>query len=776
MKPAILQKLQHGKILCGKVFGTFVETWNYICRRVENIQGDADVNPTKGFVKVDNTDPEHPVIRLDNTNLLSKVGDADLEGTIFEGEGKGEEGEKILSSVYTKSIHDPNGKCYALYNFDNDHVEALSTVMSADVLIRTFNRTEDTVEQQGAKTTTREDTYTLKYVSLSDLINDVSADSQISSLLIEKEKTATFSIGRGQISTEIQTEDGTKTKTEDYLMLYGFDNPEVSALTLSAGQTPEGTSLLVREVDEDGNAFLKYKSLSVEEILGDSQIEDLSPSQHSINTNYHETADGKKKYIELYDFSANGSTGDDIVINAESKSLPDNMHLLVRDTSTNTATLKYVNLSIDLNNKINCDADCTSQKSIESKDGIVQLYQFQQPPEGEVQCALDETLTSDYYAGNDAAMTFRNLEGGELAMLHKQDNGGSYELKYSGLKVNLPKLPVGDANRQLTKSIETMPNNNPHVQLYGFERLSAESFGNEITQSEQDKFYDGKKVNIEVKHGDQKLNLLNRESGELGYGTLSIQLPRLPLGDVDETGSASKSIHLNKGGNCYELHGINDTSKTSKTLNLEWGQEVSLMGDSDNFIIRNGKQVSYVGNIKLQMPEEPEDLSGDIQNLQQQIDIQNGIVAGLSANYETLSSQVMSAQADLSAADGRLSAIEQSYVKQIVAGDGISISPAEGTGIVTISAAGGSGGGDAWKTGGDSSTNYCDSATIGSLDSDDATVHNSLTAGYVVSNQGIQTGGLVDAAGLKTNSVLVIGNTQLDEHQLQMLLALLQNP
>ena len=75
----------------------------------------------------------------------------------------------------------------------------------------------------------------MKYVSLSDLINDVSVDSQISSLLIEKKNAATFSIDRGQISTEIQTEDGTKTKTEDYLMLYGFDNPEVSALTLSAG-------------------------------------------------------------------------------------------------------------------------------------------------------------------------------------------------------------------------------------------------------------------------------------------------------------------------------------------------------------------------------------------------------------------------------------------------------------------------------------------------------------------------------------------------------------
>ena len=198
------------------------------------------------------------------------------------------------------------------------------------------------------------------------------------------------------------------------------------------------------------------------------------------------------------------------------------------------------------------------------------------------------------------------------------------------------------------------------------------------------------------------------------------------------------------------------------------------MGDSDNFIIRNGKQVSYAGNIKLQMPEKPEDHSGDIQSMQQQIDIQNGIVAGLSANYETLSSQVISAQADLSSADGRLSAIEQSYVKQIVAGDGISISPSEGTGIVTISAAGGSGG-DAWKTGGDASTNYCDSARIGSLDSDEAAVHNSLTAGYVVSNQGIQTGGLVDAAGLKTSSVLVIGGTQINEQQLQALLALVQN-
>lgn len=36
-------------------------------KRLENLKGDADVRPNGGWVTVDNTDPEHPVIRLRNT-------------------------------------------------------------------------------------------------------------------------------------------------------------------------------------------------------------------------------------------------------------------------------------------------------------------------------------------------------------------------------------------------------------------------------------------------------------------------------------------------------------------------------------------------------------------------------------------------------------------------------------------------------------------------------------------------------------------------------------
>lgn len=64
-KPIMMQTLGHGKLLTAKNFPQFVETWNYMNKRLENIRGDRDVNPETGHIKVDNTDPEHPVIRLE---------------------------------------------------------------------------------------------------------------------------------------------------------------------------------------------------------------------------------------------------------------------------------------------------------------------------------------------------------------------------------------------------------------------------------------------------------------------------------------------------------------------------------------------------------------------------------------------------------------------------------------------------------------------------------------------------------------------------------------
>lgn len=66
-RPQILQKLRHGKLLTQGNFPQFVDTFNYTVTRLENLKGDADVRPNGGWVTVDNSDPEHPVIRLRNT-------------------------------------------------------------------------------------------------------------------------------------------------------------------------------------------------------------------------------------------------------------------------------------------------------------------------------------------------------------------------------------------------------------------------------------------------------------------------------------------------------------------------------------------------------------------------------------------------------------------------------------------------------------------------------------------------------------------------------------
>ena len=62
-RPAILQKLQHDKVLTKANFPDFVETFNYSVNRIENIKGDKEIDFVNGHITVDDTDPEHPVIR-----------------------------------------------------------------------------------------------------------------------------------------------------------------------------------------------------------------------------------------------------------------------------------------------------------------------------------------------------------------------------------------------------------------------------------------------------------------------------------------------------------------------------------------------------------------------------------------------------------------------------------------------------------------------------------------------------------------------------------------
>ena len=74
IKPQILAKLKHGKLICQAIYPTFVETWNWLVRFTSTIKGDFETNPQKGVIVVDRTDPDHPIIRLRQDRLpASKV-------------------------------------------------------------------------------------------------------------------------------------------------------------------------------------------------------------------------------------------------------------------------------------------------------------------------------------------------------------------------------------------------------------------------------------------------------------------------------------------------------------------------------------------------------------------------------------------------------------------------------------------------------------------------------------------------------------------------------
>ena len=82
-----VQLLRHGKALCGKVFRTFVETFNWLVMFSQNLKGDRDCDPAAtGKITVDRTDPDHPVIRCTGCGDGGGDGDATPKPFDFDGE------------------------------------------------------------------------------------------------------------------------------------------------------------------------------------------------------------------------------------------------------------------------------------------------------------------------------------------------------------------------------------------------------------------------------------------------------------------------------------------------------------------------------------------------------------------------------------------------------------------------------------------------------------------------------------------------------------------
>ena len=120
-KPQLLQKLTHDKLLTKTNFPQFVETYNYTVNRCENIKGDGD-EYGQGLIQVDNTDPEHPIIRVNYDNLKSEY----MQQTTPDADISDEKYQKFyevsgLSSIQTRWENpgeDNELKSLQLYQFD----------------------------------------------------------------------------------------------------------------------------------------------------------------------------------------------------------------------------------------------------------------------------------------------------------------------------------------------------------------------------------------------------------------------------------------------------------------------------------------------------------------------------------------------------------------------------------------------------------------------------------------------------------------------------------
>jgi len=118
-RPAALQFLKKGMLLAGKVFPQFVATWNWLVRAFDNLCGDADLNVQQGYISVDRTNPDRPVIRFDVRRVANSGLFSNGRFTISRDNG---------SIVYRNCYYSVGGKTYDMgdqYGSESDGIEAL---------------------------------------------------------------------------------------------------------------------------------------------------------------------------------------------------------------------------------------------------------------------------------------------------------------------------------------------------------------------------------------------------------------------------------------------------------------------------------------------------------------------------------------------------------------------------------------------------------------------------------------------------------------------------
>ncbi len=341
------QKLKHGKLLTGKNFPRFVETFNDVVDKTTNIKGDYDIDARRGFISIDKTIQTHPVVRLMNVDeLINPVLSA-------AGEIKVSADSEFDNAEHTKSIEaisSDAGKELTLWQFDDG---LTSEMLSSDhILFRMQNGANGNYELRYA---------TLSSVgeALSSINTHLSGDADWANI--------TYSIERKQQTTP--------DPNTDYYQLYNFEKDE----SLSVEQ--QGDDILIRR--DNKLEYLDAKRLSASNQTGDSNIESLSAKSIALIS-----ADSEQPYYELYNFKDGDASSVSVTLKFDGAVSVNDLSglsgdFILRDSNE----VKYKQLSLSVENPtpyVDVDSEKTSQKSIQHKtfvendisSNVLELYKF----------------------------------------------------------------------------------------------------------------------------------------------------------------------------------------------------------------------------------------------------------------------------------------------------------------------------------------------------------------------------------------------------------------
>lgn len=155
-KPAYIQTLEKGKLLTGDNFPAFTETWNYVANRIENMKGDRDANPETGHITIDNSDPDHPIVRYvgkdpkdggGETGVRTIVGEYDSTAISGDVQAAGAEG----SGLMVTTAEDGEGGVLEIDvadRFDDEEYGGREITVNDEVVAKVFGTTDFELTQK----------------------------------------------------------------------------------------------------------------------------------------------------------------------------------------------------------------------------------------------------------------------------------------------------------------------------------------------------------------------------------------------------------------------------------------------------------------------------------------------------------------------------------------------------------------------------------------------------------------------------------------------------